>query len=937
MSAPFVGRQVELGALTALVRAARSQRVPIAALVVGEPGTGKSRLLSELMTGSAIATSVRMVGFEPMQSVPLAAAGALLRHLATVPGDGAILDRLVFRGQASEDRDPLRIFEAAHRALASHGPALIAIDDIQWVDERSLALIHYILHAAAAARQPTALVAFGRPSPAAAAMRAAIETDVPAERRAIIDLGPLPLDDGLRLAQSIDHELDDADAGDLWRRAGGSPFWIEALARSRASAEPASLTGERLRDLSSDAGALLAVLAIGARPFHDDETAGILGWEAGRTVQASHELIARGLALGIAGATVVAHDLIREAATAAVPEPTKRRLHARLASWIEAAAADDLSMLREALDHHLAAGSPSIAIAMQLVTSPRRRLLGGDDLRLLGSVSDGLDPGDPARLRLDRSLGELAAVLGEQELAQHRWSSVAGLSADPRERQVAELEAARASYRLGRPLDAHLHLGRAREASAPVGVMAVELDALQAEVELWLDHETAVGARTAARALAGARALVTAAGGPDRLPRPGRRAYLAALVVAGDAALQEDRADDVILMSATILEVAEGLDDESHVAARIRAGFALRPLGRIEESVAQYRSAWDIAKQRVLPIQAVEAGHGLARGLRDMGRLIEARDIAIETARLEARIRNAPRRWGSAASIIHTIELSLGDPATAIRALGRDAATEPDPHYRLAIHQVIAGWQARFVGEKVARDVVAALAAARSDSAVARCPRCAAELSIVSAELLARIGQVDEAREALDAWHGQVTRLYLQRELWLQRAMAAIAVADKDDQRAISILERYGTDLARAGLIDELLWARIDLGRTLSRSDHARAVSVLTGAAELAKEVGAVSQARLVARELRRLGVRAWRRRGASTGDGLASLSDREREVADLVAKGASNREIAETLVLSPKTVERHLTNVLAKLGLRNRTEVAALVRSPVVRDSPDE
>lgn len=55
------------------------------------------------------------------------------------------------------------------------------------------------------------------------------------------------------------------------------------------------------------------------------------------------------------------------------------------------------------------------------------------------------------------------------------------------------------------------------------------------------------------------------------------------------------------------------------------------------------------------------------------------------------------------------------------------------------------------------------------------------------------------------------------------------------------------------------------------------------------------------------------------------------------MADGCSNREIAETLLVSPKTVERHLTNVLAKLGLRNRTEVASLIRSSSVRGSPDE
>jgi len=71
------------------------------------------------------------------------------------------------------------------------------------------------------------------------------------------------------------------------------------------------------------------------------------------------------------------------------------------------------------------------------------------------------------------------------------------------------------------------------------------------------------------------------------------------------------------------------------------------------------------------------------------------------------------------------------------------------------------------------------------------------------------------------------------------------------------------------------------------------------------------------------------RRRVWSTKSGhlvLEELTDREVEVLEQVAAGYRNREIAERLNVTPKTVEYHLTNILAKLGARGRTE--AVVRA---------
>jgi len=59
---------------------------------------------------------------------------------------------------------------------------------------------------------------------------------------------------------------------------------------------------------------------------------------------------------------------------------------------------------------------------------------------------------------------------------------------------------------------------------------------------------------------------------------------------------------------------------------------------------------------------------------------------------------------------------------------------------------------------------------------------------------------------------------------------------------------------------------------------------------------------------------------------GLSTLSRREREVAELVSGGQTNRQVAGVLVISERTVERHMENIFRKLGVRSRTAVAAAV-----------
>ncbi|HEU0235519.1 MAG TPA: AAA family ATPase [Candidatus Limnocylindrales bacterium] len=936
MSVPFVGRRRELDALQGLIAGARSRHAAGAALISGEPGSGKSRLLAEALDRTHGAPIVRIVGFEPSQPVPLAASGEFLRRLTAVPEHGRRLESLVFGDAGTATRDPLRVFEAAHRALRASGPMLVAIDDLQWVDDRSQALVGYLLRAAAAARGEFVVLAAARPAVASTAFRALVEAELPADRRVVIELGPLDRADGVALARSIDRRLDDDAATAVWRRAQGSPFWLEALAGRESEEDAATLIEDRLRGLTGDAGALAALLAVAARPFIADDLAEVEGWEPGRTSHAARELVTRGLAVEASGTVRLSHDLIRDALDRALPSAARKRLHASLSRWMEGAAGDDVHLLDEALRHRIAAGLPAAALAIRLVRSAQRRLLGVDTLRSLAAISDSLEPGTPDQVTLDAGLAELAASLGEQELALGGWLRVARRSTDPANRRDAQINAARAAYFLRRADEARGLLATART-SAPLSDEAtIRIDALQADIELWLDHRTRDGSRTAGGALEVAERMARAAGGVASLTAAEQSAYLAALVAASDAALQEDRSEDVVRLSGSVVTVARELGDEAYLSALVRAGFAVRPLGRVRESEAHFAAAWDLAKRLVVPTAMIEAGIGLARALRDMGRLREAHAIATETADLEQRLTDAPHRWGNARGVQHTIELSLGDPAAALEAARREALMEQDPHFRLAIHQAIAGWLARVSGPAAAAEVQVRLETARADSELAGCPRCAGELLISSAELEARIGHVLEARRKLEAWDGRGAPRYLMADLWRERAAAAIATAE-GDPRAVERLTSLAAAFERAELLEDVLWTRLDLGRALEAVDRTRSVDAYAEAARLADRIGAVSQGRLAAQALRRLGVRAWRRGPASSGAGFMSLSAREQTVARLAADGASNREIAAALLVSPKTVERHLTNILAKLGLRNRTALASLVRSTVVRDSPDE
>ncbi len=139
-----------------------------------------------------------------------------------------------------------------------------------------------------------------------------------------------------------------------------------------------------------------------------------------------------------------------------------------------------------------------------------------------------------------------------------------------------------------------------------------------------------------------------------------------------------------------------------------------------------------------------------------------------------------------------------------------------------------------------------------------------------------------------------------------------------------------GTQLLRAAVsrgLDaqprlETLRALVDLGAALRRGNQrAEAREPLQRAADWAQEVGACA---LRDRALTELAATGARPRRDTFMTGPAALTPSERRIADRAAAGASNREIAQSLFVTPKTVEYHLRNTYRKLGIDTRRELAA-------------
>ncbi|GAA6527683.1 AAA family ATPase [Intrasporangium sp. DVR] len=922
----LVGRTEELSTLQALVRAQDGGAA--AAVVVGDPGMGKTRLLAaaaDLLRNHRV---FRMTGFEPERHVPLGAALPFLREIDQLGrAVGQLQALLVPAGPELGSVEPARLFEAAHRALREVTDPALVIDDLQWLDDLSRALVHYLMRAALDDDEGVLMVCATRPGPDSAAFVASIQ-DLFADSGhcAQLTLGPLARAEGAELAQRLRPGLSSVEAERISSAASGSPFWIELAIR--AGADPgvrSTAITAMLRVLGSDATRCLAAAVIGGRPADPLELGEVLAWPEARVAAALRELINRGVVIAEAGWFRVAHDLVRTAALSQLPHEQSRRLHRQFAAVLQRRAAGNLQVLMEALEHEGAAGVVSTQLALEIARSPQRRVLGQSGLHRLAAVADLPNPDGAQRLAFDRALADLAEEIGDSDFALRRLTQLSETLPHGADRASAALAAARHAVELGRVAETSALLARARRAGSDDPWTHVGADALDFARLAWLEHDALAARPYRTAAITAARDLLARAGSLESLPRTARQAYVEAVDAERVSHLMAGDLTEVLDIADELVEATRGMG-ERHLDARLFLSVALRLLNRWQEAESRAVEVRRAAHQQVYPGMEAYAGLELALVVYHLGRVAEARQLHQDARRLCERVGasvDAADTW--LCGLREVIEASSTDWRTAVESLRQQADHHENPHYRIILRQRAALWSARFAPADTRDLVVELVDSADADARSAGCVRCGADLHVIGAEALARVGEVAATRRLLRAWDAQWPDPDARAMFHRLRADAALAAAGGDAETS-ELLREVIASAAASGTRLEELWGLIDLGTVLAGADRVAARQVWSAASRLAEELGAISEQGFVDQRLRAIGARrvAPPRRPAADASPVASLTRRELDVACLAVRGARNVDIARTLFISPKTVEQHVSRVLAKLAVRNRAELGS-------------
>jgi DNA-binding CsgD family transcriptional regulator len=256
-----------------------------------------------------------------------------------------------------------------------------------------------------------------------------------------------------------------------------------------------------------------------------------------------------------------------------------------------------------------------------------------------------------------------------------------------------------------------------------------------------------------------------------------------------------------------------------------------------------------------------------------------------------------PDGWasGRAASVHGNLDRMLGRFESAEEQFGLASRLGDDPQPGLALLRLAAG------------SVQAAAAMARRSLAETRQPGKRIQMLAAATQILLAAGEVDAAQDAADELQDIAGRSRSPVVVALgQHARAAVRLACGEAAEALPLLrEALGTWVRARAPYDEARTRVLLADACRALGDRESADREVDAARAIFEELGALPDlATLVG------------------SDDL--LSPRELEVLRLVATGATNRAIAERLVLSERTVDRHLSNIFAKLGVSSRAAATA-------------
>ncbi|MFJ4189196.1 ATP-binding protein [Kitasatospora sp. NPDC089509] len=929
----FVGRERELRVLFDAVR-----RPPAVVLVEGEAGIGKSRLLREAAAvltaeGRPVLTGLCHPLREPFPYGPvvdaLRGAGPLLPPVGRIPPTAGALapllpdlaDRLPPPPQGTPGEARLhrhQIAQAVRSLLTAVGPVVLVVEDLHWADEATRELL--LLLARDAPGQLSLVLTYrAEDLPAGATVLGAAYSRPPGVGGTTVRIERLAGRDVLELATAALGRSGAAELGDaLYTRSEGLPLVAEEdlitlcdraggrergdlVARLCRAAVPAGLreavTG-RLDALPPAGASIVAAAAVLAVPSTEPVLARVAGVEPSLGAEGLAAAIrAAVLREGEPGRYVFRHVLAQQVAYRHVPAPTRTRLHERaveeLRSWsppplVQIAhhtlAAGDLAAwyerAEEAAEEATALGDTGTAATLLRRLLDRPELDGERRERVALALArlavNGADftasAGLLRRLLADAHLpvpvrGEIRLALGLLTINQLGDRSGFG-ELEEAVRELAE-----------RPVLA---------ARAMTGLAVNERDGATVRARDWLDRaERTLGgsADEAARAavLATRLSLLVRDGEPgaweelDRLPRGAEdgevlRQTARALYNSARMAIEtgHDRRAGRLLAECRSLTEQLGLTSLTCFSrlALLQLEFLAGRWTGIEERLTGLRAEYpDMAPLFDLKEEQILARLAIARGKFRQG----AEHLKAASGYAERHAQVSDVLWVAAG--LATVRLARQDTEGAFAAVVPAVA---------ALRE--AGTWARTVG-LIRTAVEAALAAGRRDFA----------RRLVEDAEEGLVGRVAPAGRA---------ELALARGLLLRVDAPQDAAAHFEDAR------RRWQEIGRPY---ESADAAEQVGRALAPQQPDEASGRLAEALDAFTDLGATEDAARCRRAVRDLGLAGGPEPSGHRGYG-DELSPREREVAGLLAGGATNQDIARSLVLSQRTVEKHVAQVLRKL-----------------------